>query len=320
MNDKILLSICIPTYNRYEYLDKTICSIVKQKKFQATNEVEIVISDNCSDDATKEISEKYIAIYGEKIRYHRNAENITDANYEKVLSLGKGVFLKLNNDTLMHQDNTLDKIIELINQSIENKDVIFFSNGTLRNTSMCRCKDLNSFVKTVSFYSTWIVCFGIWKEDFDSIDGFSRNAKLQLVQTDVLFRLISLNRSVLVENSKIFNSVSPSNKGGYNLYKVFVTNYLAILKQYSVIKLISQATLFNEKSKLMKDFLIPWTIDIWRNKKKFNFDNTGAVRIIFAEYRFHPAFYLGFVYLVLKILWMVFKDLFKNFKNIFICI
>jgi glycosyltransferase involved in cell wall biosynthesis len=314
MDNHIILSICIPTYNRAKYLEETIQSIVNQKRFQETNEIEIVISDNCSEDNTNEVSEIFIAIHGEKIRYFRNSENIKDANVAKVLSYGKGLFLKLNNDTMMHHDNTLDKIIDAINQNIENKEIIFFSNGTLRKITKCHCKNLNSFVKTVSFYSTWIACFGIWKEDFEIIDNFNTVVKLRLIN-DVLFKLICLNRPVLVDNTKIFNMVSPKAKGGYNIYQVFVTNYLGLLEKYRIENQISRITLFNEKTKLLIYFLIPWTLTLWRNKTQYSFDKNGAVRILFKKYRFHPIFYIGFVYFFLRILLNYIKN---SFKNIFV--
>ena len=55
-----LLSICIPTYNRAEILDKSLESITKQDIFQKTDEVEIIVSDNCSQDNTHNIVHKYI--------------------------------------------------------------------------------------------------------------------------------------------------------------------------------------------------------------------------------------------------------------------
>ncbi len=117
MEKNIILSICIPTFNRAEYLENTLQSIVSQKKFIETDEVEIVIYDNCSEDNTEEIALKFCAIYGDKVRYYRNSENIIDANFEKVLSYGNSVFLKLNNDTLMHLSNSLDKIIDVVNRN-----------------------------------------------------------------------------------------------------------------------------------------------------------------------------------------------------------
>jgi len=300
MKNSIVLSICIPTFNRAEYLEKTLLSIVNQKRFQETYDVEIVISDNCSTDNTREIVERYVRTYGDKIRYFCNTENIKDANFEKVLGYGKGSFLKLNNDTLLHMDNTLNIIVDTINQNAINKDVLFFSNGKLKNINKYRCVDLDDFVKKVSFYSTWIACFGIWKTDFDLIDCFSRKANLQLVQTDVLLRLIRSKRSVFVDNSEIFNSIPPANKGGYNIYQVFVANYLGLYDEYRQKKQISRFTLFNEKSKLLRYFLLPWTISLVRDKSQYTFDRKGALSTVFNKYMFHPLFYLGLFYLFLR--------------------
>ena len=125
MGNNIILSICIPTFNRSDYLESTILSIVNQARFQQTSDVEIIISDNFSNDDTSKISLGFVEKYGEKVRYYRNDKNIADANFEKVLSYGKGLFLKLNNDTLKHQDGSLDNLLQTIT---ENKESIVFFN------------------------------------------------------------------------------------------------------------------------------------------------------------------------------------------------
>jgi glycosyltransferase involved in cell wall biosynthesis len=250
MNNPIL-SICIPTYNRASYLEATLHSIVSQKTFQKTDHVEIIIADNCSEDNTREVSEKYVEIYSNKIRYYRNSENLGDTNFEKVLSYGKGVFLKLNNDTLIHQEDTLDIIIDLISQNNAERNIIFFSNGSLKKITKCHCVNLDIFVKTVSYFSTWIGSFGIWKNDFDSFDGFSRNACLQLVQTDILFGLINKGKSVLVYNLKIFDSIIPKNKGGYDIITIFLQNYFFLLTQQVNAKNLSPKIFKLEKRKVL---------------------------------------------------------------------
>ena len=74
MENKILLSICIPTYNREKYLIECLNSIVNQEWFNEKI-IEVVISDNASEDNTKELvhilSKKY-----ENIIYFRNENNI----------------------------------------------------------------------------------------------------------------------------------------------------------------------------------------------------------------------------------------------------
>jgi len=52
-NKQPLLSICIPTYNRAEYLEEAIYNIVTDDAF--CDKVEIIISDNASTDNTKQV-------------------------------------------------------------------------------------------------------------------------------------------------------------------------------------------------------------------------------------------------------------------------
>jgi len=58
MSEKPLLSICIPTYNRAEYLAKSLDTLVCLPEFNSS-EVEVVISDNASTDNTQEVAKKY---------------------------------------------------------------------------------------------------------------------------------------------------------------------------------------------------------------------------------------------------------------------
>ncbi|EBH2219729.1 glycosyltransferase, partial [Salmonella enterica] len=49
----MLISFCIPTYNRKEYLEELLNSINNQEKFNL--DIEICISDNASTDGTEEM-------------------------------------------------------------------------------------------------------------------------------------------------------------------------------------------------------------------------------------------------------------------------
>ena len=71
-----LLSICIPTYNREKYLKRLLDSIVCQKEFSETNDVEIVVDDGPSSDNTESMVKEYIKKYWNKIKYYRNPVRI----------------------------------------------------------------------------------------------------------------------------------------------------------------------------------------------------------------------------------------------------
>lgn len=284
MNNPIL-SICIPTYNRATYLDDTLHSIVNQKIFQETNEIEIIISDNCSEDNTREISEKYIEIYGAKIQYFRNSENIKDSNFEKVLSHGKGIYLKLNNDTLKHLPGSLDTIISSINENIEERNILFFSNKVLKIKQNILCENLNKFIETVSYWSGWIGAFGIWKEDFISLKDFSRYSHLQLTQVDVLFRLMNSKRPVFVINEKIFISLPPSKKGGYDILTVFLDNYIFLLTEQLNSNNLRKEIFLLEKRKLLLQFIHSWLVNIKINPNEYSFECKNSFRRIVSHYK-----------------------------------
>lgn len=90
----ILLSICIPTFNRCREIIGTLDSVVTQLNDDLYNKVEIVISDNASTDETqKYISEYILAHKAVKIKYHRNNKNIGfDKNVLTVIELSEGEY------------------------------------------------------------------------------------------------------------------------------------------------------------------------------------------------------------------------------------
>jgi len=315
MNNPIL-SICIPTYNRATYLEDTINSIVTQKRFQETNDVEIVISDNCSGDNTREVAQKFTAVFDDKIRYYKNAENIKDANYEKVLSYGIGIFLKLNNDTLPHQEGSLDYLIAQINYNSTKKPILFFTNGFIAEIQYYKyCTNLDSFVSQVSYFVTWIGAFGIWKEDFSNLKNFNRYSHLSLVQVDVMFRLIKLKNSVVIDNKILFNGVTPARKNGYDFLTVFLDNYFFILNEQYLEGELRKKTFDIEKKRVLLKYICYYLVKIKVLNHQYQFDVGNANSKILHHYKKYPLllsfFYLKYImyylYFIIKM-----KDVFHK--------
>jgi len=94
-----LVSICIPTYNRPDFLLKALDSCFKQ----TYKNYEIVITDNSSDNRTKQA---ILALKNNKIRYYKNSHNIGSfKNLQKTASLAKGKYIKfLLDDDLLHPE------------------------------------------------------------------------------------------------------------------------------------------------------------------------------------------------------------------------
>lgn len=97
----IKLSICIPTYNRANYLEETIESILPQ----LDNESELVISDNASSDNTQVLVKSYMEKY-KNITYFRWENNQgPDKNYYNAVAKAQGEYCwLLGSDDLLTDD------------------------------------------------------------------------------------------------------------------------------------------------------------------------------------------------------------------------
>jgi glycosyltransferase involved in cell wall biosynthesis len=88
MSNEKLVTIGIPVYNGERYLKQALDSIIKQDY----SNLEIIISDNCSTDKTKDICLEY-ALQDSRIKYHRQEINIgATANFNFILKLASGIF------------------------------------------------------------------------------------------------------------------------------------------------------------------------------------------------------------------------------------
>jgi glycosyltransferase involved in cell wall biosynthesis len=89
-----LVSIGLPTRNGESYLDEAIRSVLAQDY----GRVELVISDNASDDGTEEICREF-ARSDSRVRYHRQSQNIgLVPNFNAVSQLAAGTYLKWMGD------------------------------------------------------------------------------------------------------------------------------------------------------------------------------------------------------------------------------
>lgn len=101
-----LVSIIIPTFNMAKFLGKAISSALNQSYF----DVEIIVIDNCSTDATEELVKEF---KDERLRYVKNDKNLgATANFNKGISLATGEFIKFLEADDILADNCIEILIE----------------------------------------------------------------------------------------------------------------------------------------------------------------------------------------------------------------
>jgi abequosyltransferase len=112
----MLLSICIPTYNRQNYLKESVSEILRQIPEDFIKEVEICISDNNSSDNTKEYVDQILSNSRVSIKYRKNTKNLgPDWNFINAMQMASGKFSWLMGDDDFINDNALLPILNLLN-------------------------------------------------------------------------------------------------------------------------------------------------------------------------------------------------------------
>ena len=125
---EFLISICIATYNRANFISETLDSIVKQLNYQ----IEIIIVDGASTDNTEEIVKKYL-IHSNFKYFKLNKKGGVDYDYNIAVGLASGRYCWLFTDDDIIKPNSISKIITeiennkfsliIINSEIRNKDL-----------------------------------------------------------------------------------------------------------------------------------------------------------------------------------------------------
>lgn len=310
IRDNIKLSICIPTFNRCEYLDRTLKSITDQDSFD--QQVEIVVSDNCSTDSTKDVVNKYQVLY-KNIIYHCNEKNILDQNFTKALSLGRGEYLKLMNDTIILKNGVLSLLLLALEKYRYEKPVLFFYNNNERHSnSTIVCTDINQFVSAASYYTGWTVNFGAWESHFDNLGNKDNCSYLQFMQIDWSLRMVKNKKCIVCFGDWVFMQ-ELERKGGYNIFEVHIDNYLFLYNPYLNDGCLSKRVFQKEKNRLLLNFLSVWIyLLLFKKDKKYSYVKTGWKRIIWRHYKLNPLLYFVFLKETIR---YVYHLVLKNDKN-----
>ena len=288
-NKQPILSICIPTFNRAEYLEEALYNICSDPAFNEN--VEIVISDNASTDNTQSVVEKYSEIYS-NIHYFRNEVNIKDKNFILALSRGKGKYVRLFNDTLRFKKNGLQKLINIISKSSEDIPLYIFQEIDFIGNQSKHIKSIDELLEATSFMTTWIGNMGNWNIFIDKIKSPNRYSSLKLCQVDWHYQIITFSQNAKIEYGDFFITSTVKDKGGYNIYNVFITNYFTILRKYN----FSSNHINKEKYLVLKHFIAPWTINIYINKN-LTFSSKNKWNILLNEYWNKVYFYKEMFYI-----------------------
>ncbi len=252
--EKYLLSICIPTYNRADVLRHCIDAIVNHEQAKKGG-IEIVVCDNASTDGTETLMQKYKKL--EFVKYYRNEENIgVIHNTLKVLDVATGEFRKLLNDYSVFTDEGLQSMYDIVVETRNEKPVLLFDNK-YEESSEYTCQKIDEIVHHVGYWLTWMGIYGYWEEDWESIQEREKYNEKTFTTIDWLIQMLNRKKVVKVCRFHYNDAWSYERKqGGYNFFKVFVKDYFDLWKMYEGENIITPSLY----KWLKKDM---WTM-VWR--------------------------------------------------------
>jgi glycosyltransferase involved in cell wall biosynthesis len=125
MSSEIILSICIPVFNRVDVFAASLL-VATEAANECSGKVEIVVSDNASEDNIKEVVEDVIKKFPKvSIKYNRNSENLGLAgNFLRVVEMARGEYSWIVGSDDFVLASGLEAILRIIK---ENPDIDFVS-------------------------------------------------------------------------------------------------------------------------------------------------------------------------------------------------
>ena len=286
MIEKPLLSICIPTFNRADYLEKCLEAIVNQDGF---DEIEVVISDNCSSDGTQKLGEKYSLTYS-NVKYFRNEENVVDMNFPLVFQRANGVLRKMTNDTILYKPGAIRYMLNAVRDNIEEKPQIYFLNKEDTLIAPKHYISLEKYLEDIGYRLTWIGSVAIWEEDANDLGSFMSNTDSRVAQVPYLLEHFEKHNGAVVYPKLIMGSISPKNKNlKYGLYQVFFVNFLGFIKPYLNQGKISADCYEKVQKDLLMDFFCQWIVNWEKYKDQYQFsDSENLKKLVENEYEDEP--------------------------------
>lgn len=225
-----LLTIAIPTYNRSFYLNHCLGFITKQLNIN-NQEVDIIVTDNCSTDNTFEIVNYYI-LKGFKIKYIKNKINLgADFNIGQcyLLALTQFVLVLGDDDYLIN-----GSIYEINNLLKHNMDCGVFHVSTIyENKFKNKTNKINilngiDFIKKINFKLIFISENIVNKKYLNNVHFFTDNYS-NLNQLHIIFESIFNAPYNIHYNTELLKSNNAKSPLPSNFMDIFVYNLDIIL-------------------------------------------------------------------------------------------
>lgn len=171
IGDKPLVSIGMPIYNSEKFIRPALDSLLKQDY----EHFEVIISDNHSTDATREICLDYTARDG-RVRYFRNEMNVgAIKNFNKVFELSQGEYFMWHAHDDYRESNYISSCLNILGV---HPNIILCCSNALLNEKGC-FRELKENFNTMGMSPNKRFRKILWNNSCASIYGLMRRSVLR---------------------------------------------------------------------------------------------------------------------------------------------
>lgn len=276
-----LLSLCIPIYNRLPYLERQLARMLEDKEL-FEEQIQLIISDNCSTDDLKSCCEKYQK-QGLNFTYHRNETNLgPDGNFDWCFHHAEGKYVWLLGSDDIPVKGMLRQILEILEEG---------DYGLVHLSTSPRVERLHLYHndnEILADINVWITFMSANIIRTDSLQDYDLKEYIGSYMIQVpayLNACLSAENNALVYLGQPFEAGSDAaNNGGYNLFRVFVENLFSMYQQFVDEGMLSKQTFERVKKKEYKAFLVSHIVDLLLFRKKSSFDTQNAWSLLRRHY------------------------------------
>jgi len=259
-----LVSLCVPTYNRAALLHQSLEAILSQITPAMQEAVEVVVLDNASPDHTPAVVAQAQADFPDApVRYIRRPENIgCDANFCDAPHQARGTFVYLLSDDDVLLPGGVARLLELIGK---HPDLDAFSLNVYEfwdtpdeeappfftgPDHILRGRD--EVLPPLNSLLIFISCFAFRRENVLGRD-YAPYYNTNMAQAYMFLDALAPGRG-LYTSQRPYLARRTDNHQGYDFFRVFVTNWAALMRHARRLGYSRQAV--RQAMEIYLDFLL----------------------------------------------------------------
>lgn len=268
------LSILLPTYKRAKCIGEQL-SRLSRLPSDVLDRVEIIVSDNCSPDDTQSVVESF----KDKLdfQYIRNKENIgPDRNFLQLLHSGTARYEWLLGDDDYLAGENMEELLRLLEGS--DYGLVHLTSEAREQGVLCPYASVDDYLSRVGIMITFISANIINRRYLNSV-SLDKYIGSFFIQMPLYIACAIHGDRNLYAGLKLIECDDNTQNGGYNIFKVFVENYLGIYRDFLDAGLIS-ASLYRRQTLVSRTFMMQYIFRILIKKERTNWSSEQAWSIL----------------------------------------